>query len=402
MAHDVQDLLDRLSRFGGRTDGGVDRPAFSPIYEEAVRWLTAEMQARGLAVRRDQAGNVIGRLGPADAPAVVIGSHIDTVPSGGRFDGALGVMAGLAVAKRMAPRIAEAKRALEVVAFADEEGTFGLTFGSRAMTGSLTAAELAGARNRTGLKLTEALQAIGCDPARIGEARRSGAEIAAYLELHIEQGPVLESAGLDIGAVEAIVGIDIVEIVLEGEANHSGTTPMEVRRDALKVAAEAMTACHAARRGATTLNFGSLTVAPGAINIVPARVTLTQEIRSADASEILALKQRCAEIFKEASVRSGVTLTTRQVSIDPPALMDPALASMVERQADRLGLTHRRMPSGAGHDAQCLAELAPAVMIFVPSIGGISHNPKELSTPEQCAKGCDVLAAVAETLLFGA
>lgn len=401
LTHDVQDLLDRLSRFGGRADGGVDRSAFSPVYEDSVRWLKAEMQARGLSVRRDQAGNVIGRMGPAEAPAVVIGSHVDTVPSGGRFDGALGVMAGLAVAKRLAPRIAEAKRALEVVAFADEEGTFGLTFGSRAMAGSLTGAEFDGARNRSGLALTEALRGIGCDPARIGEARRSQAEISAYLELHIEQGPVLETEGLDIGAVEAIVGIDIVEIVLEGEANHSGTTPMALRRDALKAAAEAMTACHVARQGATTLNFGSLTVSPGAINIVPARVTLTQEIRSADQSATSALKHRCGDIFKAASLRCGVALTTRQVSIDPPALMDPGLVANVEAQAKRLGLTYRRMPSGAGHDAQCLAEIAPAIMIFVPSIGGISHNPKEFSTPEQCAKGTDVLAAVAEALLFG-
>ena len=397
---DLSSLLDRLSRFGGDGNGGVDRPAFSRVYEEATRWLIGEMLSRGLVVRRDTAGNVIGRVGPAGAPAVVIGSHIDTVPDGGRFDGALGVMAGLVAAERLAPRMAQAAKALEIVSFADEEGAFGLTFGSRAMAGSLATGEVEAARNRTGERLSDALRAVGGDPARLEEARRQKGEIAAYLELHIEQGPVLERAGIDIGAVEAIVGIDTVEVTLVGEANHSGTTPLDLRRDALRAAAEAMAACHAERSGATTLNFGALTVGPGAINIVPARVALTQEIRSADARAIESLKHVCARLFSQAAERNRVRITTRQISIDPPAVMDPALVALVEREALRLGCSVRRMPSGAGHDAQCLAEIAPSVMIFVPSIDGISHSPKELSTPAQCAKGYDVLTAVAQALLF--
>jgi N-carbamoyl-L-amino-acid hydrolase len=397
---DLQALLDRLSRFGGRGDGGVDRPAFSPVCEEATRWLIGEMRSRGLTVRRDTAGNVIGRIGPAGAPAVVIGSHIDTVPGGGQFDGALGVMAGLAAAKRLAPEVARSARSLEVISFADEEGAFGLTFGSRVMAGRIQTAEVEAARNRAGEKLADALRAVGGDPSDLDAARRERSEIAAYLELHIEQGPVLETAGLDIGAVEAIVGIDALEVTLEGEANHAGTTPMELRRDALKAAAEAISACHGLRSGATTLNYGALTVAPGATNIVPARVTLTQEIRSADAAAIETLKQSCASTFAAAARQNNVKLAMRHISYDPPALMDPTLVALVEQEAHGLGLTAQRMASGAGHDAQCLADIAPAVMIFVPSLGGLSHNPKEFSTPAQCAKGCEVLTAVARSLLF--
>ncbi|MEZ5924504.1 MAG: Zn-dependent hydrolase [Hyphomicrobiaceae bacterium] len=397
--HDLWQLLERLSRFGGRPDGGVDRPAFSPVWQEATAWLIGEMREIGMTVRRDAAGNVIGRLGAAQTPAIVIGSHIDTVPSGGRFDGALGVMAGLVVARQLAPRVADFTCALEVVSFADEEGTFGLTFGSRAMAGSLTAAEVETAADGAGMPLTQALLAAGGNPSGLDTAIRPAGDLAAYLELHIEQGPVLERAAIDIGAVEAIVGIDIAEITLRGEANHSGTTPMAMRRDALRAAAEAMAACHAARQGATTLNFGRLTVKPGAVNIVPAEVTLTQEIRAGDAAEMAALRQVCAETFAAAGRRQGVEVEVRAASYDAPARMAPPLVAAVERQARELGYTVRRMPSGAGHDAQSLAGLCPSAMIFVPSVGGISHSPKELSTPAQCAKGAEVLLRVTAELL---
>jgi hydantoinase/carbamoylase family amidase len=305
----------------------------------------------------------------------------------------------LVVARQLASRVEDFQRALEVVSFADEEGTFGLTFGSRAMAGSLTPAEIVSARARTGQKLTEALTDIGLDPDIITKAARSAGDFEAYLELHIEQGPVLEASGVDIGAVEAIVGIDVIEVTLTGEANHSGTTPAGHRRDALRAAAEAMTACHAARTGSVTLNFGSLRVMPGAANIVPAEVILTQEIRASDAALIAALKQSCAVLFAEAAARNGVHQSMRAVSTDAPARMAPELVASIAQEARRLGFSVQRMTSGAGHDAQCLAGVCPAAMIFVPSIGGISHSPRERSTWEQCAKGTEVLTAVAARLL---
>ncbi len=399
ITRDLERLLTELARFGGRPDGGVDRPAFSPVYEEANRWLIREMEAIGMTVRRDAAGNLIGRMGAEQTPAVVIGSHIDTVPAGGRFDGALGVMAGLVVARRLAPQVADFKRALEVVSFADEEGTFGLTYGSRAMAGALRQAEIDGAADRAGLKLTDALAQIGLDPAKALSAARPPGDFEAYLELHIEQGPVLEGKGIDIGAVEAIVGIDTVEMTLTGEANHSGTTPAALRRDALRAAAEAMVACHAARPVNATLNFGALTVRPGATNIVPAEVTLTQEIRSSDEAVISALRKSCEILFGEAATHNGVTMAIRSVSADAPARMAPALVGAVMNAAARLGHSVHRMPSGAGHDAQYMAALCPAVMIFVPSVGGVSHSPRELSTWESCAKGAEVLTAVAAEML---
>ena len=396
---ELRDRLERLAEFGGRGDGGVDRPAFSPAYEQATQWLMQEMRSIGMSVRRDAAGNVIGRLGAAQAPAVVIGSHIDTVPAGGRFDGALGVMAGLVAARRLAPHAADFTRALEIVSFADEEGTYGLTFGSRAMAGTVTPAELSAATDRAGGRLTDALRAVGLEPEQVAQAARPPGDFEAYLELHIEQGPVLESAGIDIGAVEAIVGIDIVEVTLTGEANHSGTTPPAMRRDALRAAAEAMAACHAARTGAVTLNFGSLTVRPGAINIVPAEVVLTQEIRASEAVAINMVKQACAAHFAEAAQRNGVQLSMRAISTDAPARMAPELVVSIAREAQRLGHSVRRMTSGAGHDAQCLAGVCPAAMIFIPSIGGISHSPREVSAWDECAKGTEVLTAVAARLL---
>lgn len=399
IAGELESYLRELARFGGRPDGGVDRPAFSPIYEEANRWLIGEMEAIGMTVRRDAAGNLIGRMGAAQAPAVVIGSHIDTVPAGGRFDGALGVMAGLVTARQLAAQVADFKRALEIVSFADEEGTFGLTFGSRAMAGCLSQSEIDGAANRAGRRLADALAKLDLDPGNVLSAARPAGDFEAYLELHIEQGPVLESNGIDIGAVEAIVGIDTVEVTLTGEANHSGTTPVPQRRDALRAAAEAMVACHAARPVNATLNFGALTVRPGATNIVPAVVTLTQEIRSSDQSTISVFRERCRALFGEAAARNGVTVAIRPVSTDAPARMAPTLVEAVVKAAERLGHSVHRMPSGAGHDAQYMAALCPAVMIFVPSAGGVSHNPKELTSWESCAKGAEVLTAVAAGLL---
>ncbi len=399
IARELEKLLTELAQFGSRGGSGIDRPAFSPIYEEALKWVAGEMLSIGMSVRRDAAGNLIGRMGAAQAPAVVIGSHIDTVPSGGRFDGALGVMAGLAAARRLAPHRDEFKRALEVVSFADEEGTFGLTFGSRAMAGCLSQSEIEGAANRAGRKLVDALAELGLDPGKVLSAARPPGDFEAYLELHIEQGPVLEGKGIDIGAVEAIAGIDTVEVTLTGEANHSGTTPATQRRDALRAAAEAMVACHTARPVNATLNFGALTVRPGATNIVPAEVTLTQEIRSSDHSANSQFRERCGTLFSEAAGRNGVTMAMRPVSTDVPARMAPALVSAVAQAAQRLGHSVHRMPSGAGHDAQYMAALCPAVMIFVPSVGGISHSPRELSTWESCGKGAEVLTAVAAELL---
>lgn len=385
--------LAELAQFGANADGSLTRPAFSPAYRAAVVWLMERMRAAGLSIRVDAAGNVIGRLGP-DGPAVVCGSHIDTVPNGGRFDGALGVLAGLAAARTIAPRAKRMTRALEVIAFTDEEGAFLSLLGSRAMTGAITEEEIAEA-SHGGQRLADAMRQAGLDSELCISARRPKSDFAAYLELHIEQGPRLEAEGISIGVVENICGIDVVEHGLTGQANHSGTTPARYKRDALRAAVGAMERCYGLLgNGAVgSLNFGSLQVAPGAVNVVPGEVRVIQEIRASSASEIAVLKDRCAAMFAEAVCAGKIEVASRNVSFDAPAAMSEPMMSRISRHAAWLGLTHVRMPSGAGHDAQSFAGLCETGMIFVPSVGGVSHSPAEFTRADEIAHGLGLLTS---------
>ncbi len=387
--------LEELAGFGGRPDGGVDRPAFSPAFVEASRWLVARMTEAGLAARIDAAGNVIGRLGPAGGPTVVCGSHIDTVPAGGRFDGSLGVLAGLECARRLKETGGSPRRALEVVAFADEEGAYFSLLGSRAMLGTLPVDGLAAARDRHGEPLADAMARCGLDLARIGEAARPANDFSAYIELHIEQGTTLESQGLAVGVVDAVVGIETVEFRLEGEARHAGTTPVDARRDAGRAACEAVAAAYAGFETAAgddcRMTFGAMKFEPGASNVVPAVSRTICEVRAGAVDSMQETMRIARHAFLQAADRHRLAMDVERLGYDVPAPMSRSMIATISDACRQGGHAFTILPSGAGHDAQAFAPVVPTGMIFAASRDGISHHPDEFTAPDAVIAGADVL-----------
>jgi len=373
--------IEALAGIGRIAEGGLFRAAFSPAYEEARAWLLGRIEAAGIAGGSDAIGNVIARVGPAEGPAVLSGSHIDTVPGGGPLDGALGVLAALECARVIHGSGLPLARAFEAGAFVDEEGHYLGCLGSQALTGRLDAERLAAARNFEGRALAGAMRAAGFAPERALEVARAPGAIAAYVELHIEQGPMLERLGIPIGIVTAIVGSRHYDLEFRGQADHAGTTPMAVRRDAFMGAAEYAVA---ARRAAlaegsanTVLTFGNIELFPGATNIVPERVRLKQEMRDTDAGVLERLATRTRALAEESAERDRLTVAIEQTSASTPTPMAPAMQARIAAACERLGLAHHAMPSGAGHDAALFAAVAETGMIFVPSEGGRSHRPDE-------------------------
>jgi hydantoinase/carbamoylase family amidase len=396
--------LEALAAFGRRAEGGWQRPAYSEIDRAAHDWLRGRMDEAGLATRFDGGGNLIGRLeadagaGTGVGGALVIGSHIDTVPGGGWLDGAYGVLAGLEVARRLSARGGRC-RALEIVAFRDEEGRFGAFTGSRAMAGTLDLARLETARDAAGVSALAEFAACGLSPASFAAARRAPGEIAAYLELHIEQGPVLEAERGVIGVVTAIVGQARFSLRFDGRPDHAGTTPMGLRRDAFAAAAAFASAF---RRmvleeggGVAVGTIGIVKVAPNAGNVVPAEVRLGGEIRDIDGARLARLTARIEGLAATAAAETGATASTRIVHRTEPAPMAPSFRDAIAAAAGARGLAYRELPSGAGHDAQNFAALVPTGMIFVPSIGGRSHCPEEDTARDELVAGLEVLDEVA-------
>lgn len=385
--------LERLGRIGRNpATGGINRLAFSDADREARGYATELMQAAGLRTGIDAAGNLIGRRAGRDGslPPLMFGSHIDSVPEGGNYDGPVGSLAAIEVAHTLAEHNVATRHPLEVVIFSNEEG--GKT-GSRAMSGEIEPRELdvVTARGKT---VRDGLAFIGGDSERLDSARRARDSIAAYFELHVEQGGVLERAGIDIGVVEGIVGIKRWNVTVEGFANHAGTTPMDARQDALLGGARFIDAVHRIARstpGRQVATVGRIQAEPGVPNVIPGRVTLSLEVRDLDEATI---GQVFGEIERAAETIGRETATTFQFQLfyeSHAALTDESLRRLIEEAATELRLSTQRMPSGAGHDAQSIALLAPVAMIFVPSVGGISHSPRELTRPEDVVAGANVL-----------
>ena len=389
----VQQRLAELARFGANPDGGVSRVAFSDADVAGRAYVKRLMEAAGLQVRIDSAGNLIGRREGADRklPAILLGSHTDSVPDGGNYDGDVGVMGGIEVAQGLSDRHIRLRHTLEVVDFTDEEG--GLV-GSRAMAGKLEAAtlELVNASGRT---VRDGLRLLGGDADAFGQARRSPGELTAYLELHIEQGGTLERTHTDIGVVEGIVGIHWWEATVSGIANHAGTTPMDQRHDALLAASELVLAVNAAATefsGRQVATVGRIRAEPGAPNVIPGKAVLSIEVRDLDAARIDAVFKRIRERAASIAQARGTGIEFRDLEATAaPALTDPRIQRTIDRAARSLALTTMVMPSGAGHDAQDIANIAPIGMIFVPSAGGISHSPREYTAPADIANGVNVL-----------
>lgn len=385
--------LQALARIGAAPDGqGLVRWPFTPAEAEAVAQVRAWMEADGLRTRRDGAGNLFGRREGTDpaAAAVLVGSHLDTVRGGGSYDGALGVLGAMeAVAGLPALR-----RPVEVVAFTNEEGNrYPALLGSRALTGALLPDEL-DRRDPDGMPLREAMAAAGLDPAALAGCAAQPGRYAAYLELHIEQGPVLEASGTPAGIVERIAGLRMGTATLLGRADHAGTTPMDSRADALRAAAGALSAAYAAADGLgrpAVLTCGRLTLRPGSPNVVPAAVELTLDMRDAEVGRLDRLAEAAHAAFAAAAEAHGVKLRWEMRPGTPPTPMDPGLCDILEAAARDLGLPCLRMTSGAGHDAMAVARIMPAAMVFVPCRGGRSHTPDEYASPEACANGAALL-----------
>jgi allantoate deiminase len=387
--------LDELARIGVGADGGVTRVAWSNELFAAYAWVRERMRALGLEVEIDAAGNLFGHWEAGSGKAVLVGSHLDTVPSGGRLDGALGVVAAVHAVELLQRKGFEPERPLWVVAFMDEEGTRfnAALFGSRAFAGQ--SVEGVGDRvDVAGTTLRDAMHAAGYDLGRVGEAARID-EIASYLELHIEQGPVLAADGFDIGVVTSIVGLRGYRVRVHGEANHAGTTPMRLRRDALLAAARiALELREFARaREMVTANVGKIAVAPGGANVVPGLADFTVDVRAATPEGVRELERVVEETVTRIANDEGVEAELEQTFALEPLELDGRLVDMVERAAVSEGATFTRMPSGAGHDAMVVGRHVPAAMIFVPSRGGISHSPEEYTHPSQLELGMRVLAA---------
>jgi N-carbamoyl-L-amino-acid hydrolase len=392
---DIQRLFGHLlslGSFGKNPEGGVSRVAYSDADEMGRRYVQILMKTARLDVSIDAAGNLIGRRSGSDnsLKPLLMGSHIDSVPEGGNFDGVVGSLGAIEVAQVLAENNITLRHPLEVVIFQNEEG--GL-IGSRAIDGELTEKEL-DLVSRSGKTIRDGIKFIGGDPTKLSEVRRKKGDIAAYLELHIEQGGTLDAEKINIGVVEGIVGINWWDVTVEGFANHAGTTAMNNRQDALLAAAkfiEAVNRVVTSVPGRQVGTVGRINALPGAPNVIPGKVVLSLELRDLDAAKIKMLYDR---IYKEAQVIAQTSRTKfdfKEINVNIPAPTDPRIRSTISEAARELGLSTKLMPSGAGHDAQDMARLGPVGMIFVPSIGGISHSPKEFSRPREVENGANVL-----------
>jgi len=384
--------LKEFSRFGRREDGGVDRMAFSDADVAGRAWVLARMEEAELEVEVDAAGNLLGRRSGAEGGLhpLMLGSHVDSVPAGGNYDGPLGSLGAIEVVRSLHEAGVKARHPLEVVIFVNEEG--GKT-GSRIMAGEFQAREL-GLETASGFTIGEGIRRLGGDPDRVAEARREVGSVAGYLELHVEQGGILEAKEIAIGVVEGIVGIRRWTATVLGAANHAGTTPMDQRRDALLGAArlvEAVNRVVTALSGSQVGTVGQIHASPGAPNVIPGEVRMSIELR---ALEMETIERMIEEIRQEAEVigqENGTPISIEEFYLSGAAPTDERFRKWVEDAAEELLISHRRMPSGAGHDAQSIAHIAPMGMIFIPSVGGLSHHPGEYSRPEDVEAGANVL-----------
>jgi len=396
----LRERLEALSLFGRPAGGafadGVSRVAYSDADIAGRRYVIGLMDAAGLKPRIDPAGNIYGTRPGADPSLqpILFGSHIDSVPSGGNFDGDLGSLAALGAMEALEAAGVRTRHPLEMVVWAHEEGvafTRGLAC-SRIVAGDIKPADLDEVWN--GMRRADAIRRIGGDPDRILEARRPKGSIRCYFELHIEQGGNLEQAGIPIGVVEGIVAIDRYDVAVTGFANHAGTTPMAGRQDALVAAAELTVAVReivTSEPGRQVGTVGHLEILPNAPNVIPGMARLTIEVRDLSPEKLRRLGDAIRARAREIAAATRTTIDLEPASLAPSAAASPDVQRAIERAAESLALKSMRLPSGAGHDAQMMAQIAPMGMIFVPSIGGISHSPKELTRWEDCAHGADVL-----------
>jgi N-carbamoyl-L-amino-acid hydrolase len=392
-----QDRLEKrildLAQFGIQENGETERVAFSDADIAAQQWVIEQLKAMDIETHIDFAGNVIGiRKGTKpNMKPISFGSHIDRVPHGGNYDGCVGSMASLEVLKVLDENKVKTKHPLEIIIFSNEEGG---VVGSRAIAGHLNKSAF-GVKNSTGYTIGEGMMRLGGDTTRLAEVARKKGDVAAFIELHIEQGGTLEKENLEIGIVKGIVGLKWWDVEFNGFANHAGTTPMNARKDALLAASKFIIAVNEVAKsfdGSQVATVGRIKSEPGAPNVIPGHVVTSLEIRDLS-SEVIeemytTIEKRAVEISNE----SGVEIIFNKLDTTAdPAIMDSTIQSEIEKSIQSLELSYKSMPSGAGHDAQDMALIAPTGMIFVPSKNGISHSPKEFTSAVDMANGANVL-----------
>ena len=376
----------------GRTAGGINRTAYSDA-DLAGRAFTLDLFTQaGLTPRIDTAGNIYGRVAGRDGalPPILIGSHVDSVTNGGNFDGPVGTFGAIEVARTLRERAVRLRHPVDVVCFQNEEGG---TIGSKVAIGALTDAELNNVA-RSGRTIRDGIGLIGGDVTKLALAVKKRGDIACYIELHIEQGGLLEKAGLQIGIVEGIVGLRWIEVIVTGMANHAGATPMDQRQDAMLAAARFTVAVNDAIRaepGRQVATVGRVVVTPNTTNVIPGEVLLTVDLRDLDESKLTRFQNLFQQLGRDIGTASGTSFRFRSLTDSQPALADARVMGHIQTSVTQLGLTAQRMPSGAGHDAQEIARIAPMGMIFIPSVGGVSHSPKEFSRAQDISNGADVL-----------
>ena len=398
--------LRELGEIGRAEDGGLYRMAFTEADMEGKAWLEKKMNEAGLVTMRDGACNVIGRMEGEDPelPLLVIGSHIDTVPCAGVLDGTLGVLSGLECLRALHEAGRKPKRSIELIAFSDEEGRFGGMIGSQSFAGLVTPDLIHNAADLGGMKLSEAMQDRGLDAWEALQARRDPVSLGSYLELHIEQGPVLSQANDQVGVVEVITGLFKWSVSLIGEPNHAGTTPMKMRRDAFMGVADFAHELpriideNGSERSRATI--GRMELMPGSPNTVPGEALFSLDVRDTDETVLLELSAAIKKALVAIARRRGLKFNHEVESWIHPVDCDRELVDLVERAASETGVRFRRMESGAAHDAQIVAKVCPVVMIFVPSKDGKSHSPAEWTAYDDIEAGARVMLRAIEKMAF--
>jgi N-carbamoyl-L-amino-acid hydrolase len=392
----LQRTLEKLSEFGRNPEGGVTRLGYSDTELAAQEYVIGLMKQAGLEVRRDPAGNLLGkRAGSENLPLLLFGSHIDSVVKGGNYDGDVGSLSAVEVVRALNEGSVKTRHPLEVVVWINEEGNhFGISTMGSGIAAGLLGPELLTRKDDQGLTVVDWLRRYGQDPAHLTDARIAPGSLAGYLELHIEQGPNLEESKIPIGVVTGIVGLKRWRCVATGFANHAGTTPMNRRKDALAAASRDLLAVRdvvRAESGRQVGTVGYMKAEPGAVNVIPGRAEFPVELRDLDATKIDRMWEPIQEKMKQIDQEENVETSCAPLDDIVPARTDPAMQSDIREAAKSLGLATMDLPSGAVHDAQQMAKLAPFGMIFVPSHEGISHSPKEFTPWPDVANGAEVL-----------
>jgi allantoate deiminase len=400
---EMEQLVTDLGRIGEQPGGGIIRHVYDDAWAAARQLLAAWMGEAGLEVREDAVGNIFGRIRGETPRTVLTGSHIDTVVLGGRYDGGLGVLSALAALRAIKRHLRRPSKSLEMVALCEEEGSrFHSNFwGTRGMLGLIDESELAQLRDSNGVSIGDAMSAAGFPPERHREAIRD--DLDAFVELHIEQGRILFDEHMPLGIVDTITGLYRFRATVEGRADHAGTTPMDLRHDAVLAAADIATTMTRIVKDAgrpAVVTHGWWNVRPGAWNIVPGLVEFSVDLRHPDQTVKLRLADELRRRGEEVAREHGVTLNYEVVTDVPPMDMHPAIKAELQAAAEGCGVEWVPMVSGAGHDSQVMATRVPTAMIFVPSVEGRSHSAAEYTTPEDAARGATVLIAALLRLAY--